>query len=127
MRVFPNNPRRRLRLRGKPRRAFTLLELQIAVILLAFGLATMASLMATQHRLLKRIEGDFQPDSTLCLTRSIDPWVKKLNTPARITLSPITQTPPTAVTVANDVTIVSQVNGMTDQTIVVTADVTEVP
>jgi hypothetical protein len=122
MRAYTNNIARRLRLRG-----FTMLELQVAVILLAFGMATLAALMTTQHRLLHRIEGDFKPAATICITRSIDPWVVKLNTPARITTEPLAQTPPATVTVHNNVTIVLQTNDMTDQSIIVTADVTEVP
>ena len=49
------------RMPRRPRRVgFTLLELQVAIILLAFAVVTLASLLATQSRLLKRLQGDFK-------------------------------------------------------------------
>jgi hypothetical protein len=106
---------------------FTLLELQIAVLLLAFGMVTLASLMTTQSRVLNRLQGDFKPSATLCVTRSNDPWVRKLGTPARITAAPVTLSAPPGVTAVNDVTIVTQSQDMLDLSITVTADVTLLP
>src|SRR5213082_1015323 len=101
---------RRLRLRGNRlrRRVFTLLELQVAIILLAFSVVTLASLMTTQQRLLKKLRGDFQPAATVYLTRSKDPWVKKLQTPARVTAAAIATTAPADVTALNTVSVVGQ-------------------
>src|SRR5206468_12911052 len=100
-----NNLARRLPLRASkiapPRRAFTLLELQVAIILLAFAVVTLASLMTTQQRLLKRLRGDFTQSATVYVTRSKDPWVKKLLTPARITAAELTPTAPASVDVPN--------------------------
>jgi hypothetical protein len=104
-----------------------MLELQIAIILLAFGVVTLASLMTTQARLLKHVQGDFKPDATICVTRSVDPWVKKLNTPARITADPLTQPAAPSVTAANTVAIISQESTLATESIIVTADVTELP
>jgi len=112
---------------ARHRGGFTLLELQVAIVLLAFGVVTMASLMTTQARLLKRLRGDFQPDATVCVTRPNDPWVKKLHTAARITAAPITQTAPPTVTAANSVTIVSRQTDLNAESIVVTTDVAELP
>jgi hypothetical protein len=118
-----------LPLRGRkdrPRRAFTMLELQVAVLLLAFSVVTLASLMTTQQRILKHVRGVFAPSGTVVLTRSKDPWVKKLNTPARITASEFTPTTPASVTVANEVSIVDQSSNLKTETITVTADVTPI-
>ena len=104
-----------------------MLELQVAIILLAFGVVTLASLMTTQARLLKHLQGDFKPDATIYITRSTDPWVKKMNTPARITADVITQGAAPTVTAANAVAIVSQQQTLATETITITADVTELP
>jgi hypothetical protein len=114
-------------LRRRRRGGFTMLELQVAIILLAFGVVTLASLMTTQTRLLQHLRGDFKPDATVYITRSKDPWVVKLNTPARITGSTITPSAPSSVTAANSVAIVSQDQTLATETITVTADVTELP
>jgi hypothetical protein len=104
-----------------------MLELQVAIILLAFGVVTLASLMTTEARLLKHLQGNFKPDATICVTRSVDPWVKKLNTPARITAEPITQPAAPTVTAANAVSIVSEESTLATEAMTVTADVTELP
>ena len=109
------------------RRAFTLVELQVAVILLAFTVMTLASLLTTQQRLLKRLRGDFKQSATVFVTRSKDPWVKKLQTPARITAAAFTQTTPSSVTAVNDVNIVQREADLKTETLTVTADVTPIP
>src|SRR4051812_10036712 len=111
---------------GGARRAFTMLELQVAVLLLAFSVVTLASLMTTQQRILKHMRGVFAPSGTVIVTRSKDPWVKKLNTPARLTAAEFTPITPAGVSVANDVAIVQQEANLKTETIVVTADVTPI-
>src|SRR5205823_1959958 len=109
-------------------RGFTLLELQVAIVLLAFGIVTLGSLMATQTRLLKRLEMGFQPGSTVYVTRSPDPWVQKLAAPARVTSTELTEIAPTPVaTPANHVSIVDNQTTLKAETITVTADVTPIP
>jgi hypothetical protein len=110
--------------RARPRKAFTLLELQVAIILLTFAVVTLASLMTTQQRLLKKLRGDFTESATVYLTRSKDPWVKKLLTPARITAAEFTPTTPASVDVANTVTIIERSADLKTESITVTADVT---
>ena len=106
------------------RRGFTMLELQVAVILLALGVMTMASLLTTQQRTLKKLRGDFVPASTLYVTRSNDPWQQKMNVAARITSAPITQgAAPTALVHIQNVSIVSTDYDLTGEGITVTADV----
>jgi Tfp pilus assembly protein PilV len=105
-----------------PRRGFTLLELQIAVLLLAFAVMTLASLMTTQQRVLKHLRGAFTQSATVYVTRSKDPWVKKLLTPARITAAEFTPTTPAAVDVANTVTIIERQVDLKTESITVTAD-----
>jgi hypothetical protein len=108
------------------RAGFTLLELQVAVILLAFSVVTLASLLTTQQRVLRKLSGSFTNSATVYVTRSKDPWVKKLLTPARITAATFTPTTPAGVTVANTVTIVEQEVDLKAETITVSADVTPV-
>jgi hypothetical protein len=108
-------------------RGFTLMELQVAIVLLTFGIATLASLLTTQSRLIKRLQGDFKPGATVYLTPTKDPWVKKLNTPARITAATLTQSAPAGVTAVNTVSIISQQQDLSAQSITVAADVIEIP
>jgi Tfp pilus assembly protein PilV len=117
-----NSQRRRPRHGG-----FTMLELQVAVILLAFGVVTLSSLMATQSRLLSRLRGNIQSGRTVVITRSNDPLVKQLNAEARITADPITQSAVPTVTAHNTVNIVTQETGLAAESITVTADVAEIP
>ena len=114
--------RRRLPLRG----GFTLLELQVAIVLLAFAVVTLASLMTTQQRLLKRLRGDFKQSATVFVTRSKDPWVKKLQAPARLTAAEFTPTTAPSVTALNNVDIVDEAMDLKSESITVTADVTPI-
>jgi hypothetical protein len=112
----------RLRLRG-----FTLLELQVAIVLLAFGVVTLGSLMVTQSRLTKRLTTGYTSGSTVHVTRSLDPWVRRLSTPARLTPQEIAQSAPPAVTQNNTVSIVATDPQLDTETLTVTADVTPIP
>ena len=104
-----------------------MIELQVAVILLAFGMMTIASLMTTQNRLLHRLRGDYQQDATLCLTRPNDPWIRQLAAPARITAGTITLPALPVVHALNTVTLVTHSQELTSETITVTVDVSELP
>ena len=118
---------RRLPLRGRLRlRGFTLLELQVAIILLAFGIVTLASLLATQTRLVKRLERGFGPGSTVYVTQSKDPWVRKLGSPARMTAAAVNESAPANVNSANNVSIVSKDQELNAESMSVTADVTPI-
>ena len=109
-------------------RGFTLLELQVAIVLLAFGVVTLASLMATQSRLLKHLQKGYAADATIHVARTKDPWVKELNTPARVATSDFTETAPTPVSNPNNtVTIVTQETDLKAESITVTADLTPIP
>ena len=83
--------------------------------------------MTTQTRLIKKLRGDLQSGATVCVTRTNDPWVKQLNAQARITTDPITQSTPPSVTAHNNVSIVSQEASLSSETLIVTADVSEIP
>ena len=105
-----------------------MLELQVAVILLAFGMMTLASLLSTQQRTLMKLRGDFVPASTLYVTRSNDPWQRKLDIPARITSTPLVQgAAPTAPNQLQTVEILTVEYGLTEQTMTVTAETTPIP
>jgi len=111
---------------GSARRGFTMLELQVAVLLLAFSVVTLASLMTTQQRVIKHMRGAFTPGATVYVTRSKDGWVNKLQTPARMTSAPFTPTTPAGVTAANTVTIVEQSSDLKTESMTVTADVVSI-
>ena len=105
-----------------------MVELQVAIILLAFGMITMASLLSTQQRTLKRLRGDFLPGSTLYVTRSNDPWQQKLNVSARITSAPLVQgAAPTPPFQLQTVEVLSVQYGLNDQSVTVTAETTPIP
>ncbi len=106
---------------------FTLLELQVALVLLSFGVATLGSLMTTQRRLMTRLRGDLKPGATVCMTRTTDPWVKSLNLRARVSIDPLVQTAPPSFTVYNSVTIISKASDPKAETLTVSADVAEIP
>ena len=113
---------------GSPnRRGFTMLELQVAIVLLAFGVVTLASLLATQTRMLKRVERGFGPGSTVYVTPSNDPWVQKLRASARLTAAELNQSAPQTIsTPGNIVSIVEKQTDLKDESITVTADVTPI-
>ena len=113
--------------RSTTRRGFTLLELEVAIVLLAFGLTTLASLVTTQSRVVRRLRGDFKPGATICLTRSNDPWAQKIGTSARITTAPITLPAVPTVTPWNTVTIITTQANLNAETVTVNADATEIP
>lgn len=62
---------------------FTLLELQIAIVLLAVTIVTLASVEATHSRHLKRLQAGLRPSANTSISRSDDPWVRKLTAAAR--------------------------------------------
>ena len=104
-----------------------MLELQVAIILLSFGVVTLASLLTTQQRTLKQLRGDFVPAATLYVTRSNDPWQQQLQVPARLTSVPITQDPPATVVPQQTVTIVSVEQDLAGESMTVTADTAPIP
>jgi hypothetical protein len=110
----------------RAKRAFTLLELQVGLVLLTMGFMTLASLLATQTRMQKRLERGFGQGATVYLTQSKDPWVKQLGAPARITTAAINSTAPTAISVSNDVAIVQQQRDLAAETQIVTVDIAPV-
>lgn len=109
------------------RAGFTMVELQVAIILLAFGVVTLASLLTTESRLLKRLRGDFIPDSTVVMTRSNDPWVLRLAPPARVTAEPVVAAPPPNITARNTVTVVDHEQELTTESMTATVDIAEIP
>jgi len=104
-------------------RGFTLLELQVAIILLAFGVVTLASLLATQGRLLRSLRGDFKPGATLYVTQSSDPWVRKLAAAARVTADAPDPTSAPAVTAMNTVELVDKQADLLEESMTATVDV----
>jgi len=91
-------------------------------------MVTMASLLSTQQRTLMKLRGDFVPASTLFVTKSNDPWQRKLDIPARVTSAPLVLgTVPSPAYQIQTVEILTVQNGLTDQSMTVTAETTPIP
>lgn len=73
---------------------FTLIELQMVIVLVAFGLVTLASLMATQSRLARRLDAGLAPE--VQVPRARDPRVRNNTTAAPLTSAETTQSAPPA-------------------------------
>lgn len=63
-------------------RAFTMLELQVALGVLAIGLLGLGSLMIRQSRQVARLESWCVPDRTYYVVAQSNPWMRALNAPA---------------------------------------------
>ncbi len=103
-----------------------MLELQVALILMAFGMVTLSGLMMTQTRVMNRVRGNFRSGTTLYLTQSPDPWVQQLQMPALVSNAEQTLTTPSPTSNPEySLGIVTQQNGLTDESISVTVDLTQ--
>ena len=120
---MPNRPQRNCRTacpRGAaPRRptraeAFTLLEIQVALVLLAVGLLGIAGLMVRQSMQIVRVESWCVPDRTHYLLSQDDPWMMALHAPA--TLEPASGgtpwRPPVSSSQENEVVLLSYTSSL---------------
>ena len=67
------------------RRGFSLIELQVAMIVFAIGVVGIGPLVVMQSRSLERIESRFNYKNTYYLVPSTDKWAQKLGATARLT------------------------------------------
>ena len=90
------------RLPVRARRAFTLLELQVAFIVFGFALAGLYPLVIMQSKQLTKIESRFNPATTYYLTPSSDEWARKLGaTATRSATDPGPNPPPPVLLIDN--------------------------
>lgn len=64
--------------------AYTLLELQVTLVILATGLLAMPVLLAMQGRQIRRVEAWCRPAPTYYLVSQSNRWLRRLGAPAEI-------------------------------------------
>jgi prepilin-type N-terminal cleavage/methylation domain-containing protein len=115
--------RRRVQQRPQRRSGFSLLELEVALILFGIALSGIGphAVMYTKH--LSRLEARFSPQATHFLIPSYDRWARKLGAAASITtVDPGSVTPAPDHSPMNDVQLTSLEKTLTGEE--VTAHVT---
>jgi hypothetical protein len=70
------------------RRGLSILEMEVALVLLSMTLVTVASLTVTQWRMAASLEGPFTDGATLYLTRCDHKWVRALGISAVVAAEP---------------------------------------
>jgi prepilin-type N-terminal cleavage/methylation domain-containing protein len=80
------------------RRAFTMLELQVALVVMAIGLLGIETLMIRQSKQVSRLEQWCVSSPTYYLVSQTDPYLRAMETPARLETQPgqTAWTPPVA-------------------------------
>lgn len=92
----------RPRIRSRPRRGFTLLEVEMAFIVLAIALAGLCPLLVMQSRQLSGLESQLAPQTTYYFAPSTDGWVQKLGASAALVTSDPGPAPRPPVTVVDN-------------------------
>ena len=64
--------------------AYTLLELQVTLVILATGLLALPALIAMQGRQIRRLEAWCQPPATYYLVSQSNRWLRRLGAPAEL-------------------------------------------
>ncbi len=98
-------------------RAFTLLELQVTLVILAVGLLSFAGLLAVQGRQLRRVEQWCSSSPTYYVVSQSDRWMRQLRASAKLesTAGQSAWTPPVTGTDQYTVTLTSQVRDLDSQ------------
>jgi prepilin-type N-terminal cleavage/methylation domain-containing protein len=99
------------------RGGFSMLELQVALVLFGIALTGFGPLVVMHSRQLKKLEQQFSPQTTYYLIPPADPWVRKLGAAASIATSGATSQPSGQPTAVNDVQIQSLDKTLESQTI----------
>jgi prepilin-type N-terminal cleavage/methylation domain-containing protein len=113
---------------GRPhalRGGFSMLELQVALVVFGIALTGLGPLVVMHSRQLKRLESRFSPQATYYVTPSADLWSRKLGAAASVTASVLTTQSSGQPAAVNDVQIQSLDKALESQT--VTAFVTVQP
>jgi prepilin-type N-terminal cleavage/methylation domain-containing protein len=92
----------------RPRRGFSLFEVQVALVIFGIALVGFGPVSIMYTREFKRLNDRFDPDTTYYLVPSTDRWVRKLDAAATITTQdPGTLTIDPSIPTPNVVTIES--------------------
>ena len=96
--------------RGGRGPGFTMLELHVAIAILAIGLLGLGSLMVRQSRQVSRLERWCVPDRTYHVVVQTDPWMRLLEAPADLREGPdqAAWSPPVSADKDYAVTVLSQ-------------------
>jgi hypothetical protein len=114
----------RRRPNGRP--AFSLLELQVAFVVLGIALTGLCPLVVMQTRHVKNLQARLNPQTVYYLVPSSDLWTAKLGAAATVTSQFVAPTPPpTPPTPVNQVQILSLDKSLTSE--IVTAHVSVSP
>ncbi|MBI5367831.1 MAG: hypothetical protein HZA54_12400 [Planctomycetes bacterium] len=109
---------------ARARRAFTLLALQVSLVLLTIAALGMAALMVANSRHLRRLEADLPDGARKYVRAPQDPLTRRLDLLACPSDTPLIEetTYPPAV---NTVEVLAVTKGLLDETLVITAEQTE--
>lgn len=99
--------RRNQRPCGGRRSGFSMLELEVALVVFGFGLTGLCPLMVMHSRQLKKLEERFSPQNTYYLIPSSEIWARKLGGAASLATADTTSQPPTGQILVKDVQILS--------------------
>jgi prepilin-type N-terminal cleavage/methylation domain-containing protein len=106
------------------RRGFTILELEVAMVLFGVALTGVCPLMVMYSKQLKNMQGRFNPQTAYYLVPSSDAWTRKLGAAASVvTQDPGAPPPPGSPMPVNDVEIQSLDKSFTGEVITVYASV----
>src|SRR5947207_819536 len=98
--------RRQRRPCGSSRSGFSMLELEVALVVFGFGLTGLCPLVVMHSRQLKKLEERFSPATTYYLIPSSEAWARKLGAAASLSTENESSTQ-TAQTAVKDVQIIS--------------------
>ncbi|HVC98345.1 MAG TPA: prepilin-type N-terminal cleavage/methylation domain-containing protein [Pirellulales bacterium] len=106
------------------RRGFTILELEVAMVLFGVALMGVCPLIVMYTKQLRNLQGRFNPQTAYYLVPSADAWTRKLGAAASVvTVAPGAPQPPGSSTPVNDVEIQSLEKSFTGEAITVYAQV----
>jgi hypothetical protein len=99
-----------------PRKAFSILEMEVALVLFGISIAGLCPLVVMQARQLKSLQSRLSPQTTYYLVPSSDAWTRKLGAGASLVTQPPgssgSGSPPN---LANTVTIQSLTKSLTSE------------
>jgi prepilin-type N-terminal cleavage/methylation domain-containing protein len=89
------------------RAGFTILELEVAMVVFGIALMGICPLVVMYSKQLRKLEMRFNPQTIYYLVPSADVWARKLGAAASVATQDFTPTPPAQPATVNDVQIQS--------------------